>query len=377
MTGLLVAGDIKLSEWGRALGEKRKLIHVEKRLSRWMGSDRIDDAQLVDRYHAAIKPHLTPKHVIAVDDSDITKPRAKAMPFLTTVRDGSRGVLGKGWSLVTIEAVGPGGARAPLHLHLYSSAAPEYTSSNNETNVAIDDARGVVPKECIWAFDRGYDDAKFFDYLNGKGLRWVVRLQGQRKLYLPSGDVVATKEVAGRLPAQHVFTRPNAHWNNSALHVAWSRVRLNTYTKAGKSLGAGGKEFVVVVVDPRIPGVRPLVALTNIVPSSAAEAQAIVEAYFARWGVEEALRFEKQCFNLEDVRVLRWPALKRAVTMTMLAYGFLGVVAHEAPGETRRLVERVARAFGDVPRYWFYRLRDALCVLLSMRLWNRYVLRPP
>jgi len=81
LTGLITSGDVKLSEWGRALNEDVDLIYTEKRLSRWMGSDRIDDESLMEAYRTKIGPKLR-NHVIAVDGTDVIKPAAEKMPFL-------------------------------------------------------------------------------------------------------------------------------------------------------------------------------------------------------------------------------------------------------------------------------------------------------
>jgi ATP-dependent protease ClpP protease subunit len=74
--------------------------------------------------------------------------------------------------------------------------------------------------------------------------------------------------------------------------------------------------------------------------------------------VEEANRFVKQGFDLEDVRALTWTGLKRMVQLVHLAYGFQALLVHGP----RKQVERIAstfKAFGPVPEYMYYRLLEA------------------
>jgi hypothetical protein len=79
--------------------------------------------------------------------------------------------------------------------------------------------------------------------------------------------------------------------------------------------------------------------------------------------VEEANRFTKQGFDLEDVRALTWTGLKRMVQLATLAYGFLATLVHGR----RKQVEHVAasfKAFGPVPTYLYYRLLESIGRLL-------------
>ncbi|MBZ4419058.1 hypothetical protein [Myxococcus sp. RHSTA-1-4] len=128
--GLLEGRSTLLSQIARALEEPRRLIHTEKRLSRGLASRRYNDAAVEADYLKLVAPALHdgrfPQPVIAVDVTDITKPRAKKMPYLATVRDGSTGELGRGYDVVSVEAVGARGRRLPLLARLFSGESPEF-----------------------------------------------------------------------------------------------------------------------------------------------------------------------------------------------------------------------------------------------------------
>jgi hypothetical protein len=103
---------------------------------------------------------------------------------------------------------------------------------------------------------------------------------------------------------------------------------------------------------------NPLVILTTEDVQTKEDAGRVVDSYLERWGIEEANRFTKQGFDLEDVRALTWTGLQRMVQLVHLAYGFLALLVHRQ----RKQVERVAasfKAFGPVPEYMYYRLLRA------------------
>lgn len=111
--GLVENRSVLLSQIGRALDEPCDLIHTEKRLSRNLANRRYDDAAVEEDYLRLVAPILRderyPRPTIVVDLTDIAKPRAKKMPYLARVWDGSKKELADGYEVVAIEAVG--GAR--------------------------------------------------------------------------------------------------------------------------------------------------------------------------------------------------------------------------------------------------------------------------
>lgn len=62
---------------------------------------------------------------------------------------------------------------------------------------------------------------------------------------------------------------------------------------------------------------------TNIKINDLGECHKIVKKYSKRWSCEEAIRFVKQGFRIEDVRVQSYLALQRMLLFCMLAYSFL------------------------------------------------------
>lgn len=366
--GLLERRSVLLSEIGRALDEPRRLIHTEKRLSRGLSSPRYDDDAVEQDYlkHVAhfLRDERYPTPTIAVDLTDITKPKARKMPYLAGVYDGSEGDVGRGYNIISLEAVGERGRRLPLLSRLFSSKEPDFKSQAVTVLDAIAAVYRHVPKEAFWVFDSGFDSHRFFQRFDAMGLKYTVRakLSNNRFLYTHEGDMTLS-ELVEQLPKPHTHRprRPGGKLTGpqGVLKVGFMRnVRIPVYQKGGRSRIKIGDTWYSLVVAQGVTA-EPLVLLTTARVMTSDDAGRVVDQYLDRWGVEEANRFVKQGFDLEDVRALTWTGLKRMVQLVTLAYGFLATLVHGP----RKQVEHVAasfKAFGPVPTYLYYRLLEGI-----------------
>ncbi|MFE8605490.1 transposase [Archangium violaceum] len=376
--GLLEKKSVLLSQIGRALKEPSRLIHTEKRLSRNLGNKRYDDAAVEQDYLQLVAPILRderyPRPVIAVDLTDIAKPRARKMPYLYKVHDGSKDQIANGYQIVSVEAVGVRGRRLPLISRLFSHAAPGFKSQNATALDAVATVRPHVPKDAFWVFDSGFDGHIFFRRFDEIGIPYAVRLKlsNDRLLRTPDGEMKVSEAVE-LLPQPHTHRikfqrREGKGWKKKDLQLGFVRnVHLPLYTPGGRPSKNkdGATRYSLVVA--RGLGMKPLVILTTEDVQTKEEAGRVVDIYLERWGIEEANRFTKQGFDLEDVRALTWTGLKRMVQLTHLAYGFLALLVHGP----RKQVERVAssfKAFGPVPEYMFYRLLEGIGELLRVTM---------
>ncbi|MFL5348519.1 MAG: transposase [Hyalangium sp.] len=374
--GLLERRSVLLSEIGRALEEPRRLIHTEKRLSRGLSSPRYDDAAVEQDYLQMVAHILRderyPRPTIAVDLTDITKPRARKMPYLATVWDGSEGDIGTGYSIVSVEAVGVRGRRLPLLSRLFSPEDPDFTSQNASIFDAVAAAYRHVPKDAFWVFDSGFDGYNFFKRFEAMGMNYAVRLKlgdKSRFLYTPEGDMKVSKVVeALPLPYKHRPKRKSGPFtgNREVVQVGFLRnVRLPVYTARGRRSASEIGDAWYSLVVAQGASKEPLVILTTRRVMTSEDAGQVVDTYLNRWGVEEANRFTKQGFDLENVRALKWTGLKRMVQLVHLAYGFLATLVHGP----RKQVEYLAasfKAFGPVPTYLYYRLLEGIGRLLRV-----------
>ncbi len=96
----------------------------------------------------------------------------------------------------------------------------------------------------------------------------------------------------------------------------------------------------------------------------------IVQAYVARWKVEQMLRYSKSELGIESVRVRGWEPRRKLLALLALAYAFLIRLLALSPANTIALILRWAHRTGRQARGLYlpiYRLRSALS-----NLWTKH-----
>ena len=93
---------------------------------------------------------------------------------------------------------------------------------------------------------------------------------------------------------------------------------------------------------------------------------AVVSGSLTRWLVEATIRFIKQSYRLEDMRVLDYQRLKNLTALVLatahFCAGWLGERLKLSVLVTR--VTGVAKRFFGVPKFHYYALADGIGVLL-------------
>ena len=124
----------------------------------------------------------------------------------------------------------------------------------------------------------------------------------------------------------------------------------------------------LVVVDGLGP--NPLILLTNRKATRSRKSQwRVVESYLSRWRVEETIRFIKQSYQLEDIRLLKYARLRNLVMLVLATAYFASVYL----GKRAKLVilvqhiERAAKRIYGVPEFRFYAIADGIKQLLFGR----------
>jgi len=116
-------------------------------------------------------------------------------------------------------------------------------------------------------------------------------------------------------------------------------------------------------------GQEPWRLLTNLPVQTEAQCWRIVEAYMARWQVEQSLRYGKSELGVESVRVRRWEHRHKLLALVSLAYAFLLHLLGDSSSSLLTAVLRFAHRTGRQAQAWrpLYRLRAALA-----HLWHNY-----
>ena len=353
--GLAMSGSVVLSEVARKLKPLKTIrFHaLHKGLCRGLKSKQWSALPVQESYLRQAAGIVPSNRLIACDLGDITKPSARKMPGLRTVRDGSTGILKKGWWLVEIEAVFGKGKHLPLWLELFSVSRKGYKSQRAMVEAAISTIIRFIGTFGLWLFDRGVDNWEFFVFLERVKLKFLVRVKTNRRVRdLSDNRMKGLGRVAkGAIQSARFVWGRRRHRTGYLIRVAFARIQIPQ-----------SKQVLSLVVAYGF-GRHPLLLFTNHKVADGFTAVKFVRAYLKGWGVEEAGRIQKQAFQLEDLRVLTWAGLVKLVWMTMWTYGLLCIMRLKA----KRLYEKILAAypaFGPVPRFPYYRVAGGLALLL-------------
>jgi hypothetical protein len=242
---------------------------------------------------------------------------------------------------------------------LWSAEAPDFESENTQLLTLIDTIAHATDRRGVYVLDRGGDRMKLYEPLLARGLRFLIRLRGDRHMVV-RGRVRSVADVARGVRMRYAETvvRESAGGEKKA-HVEYGfrRVRL-----------PGHRELELNLVVVKGLGQEPLMLLTNVaVQATRRSVWWVVSGYLTRWLVEETIRFIKQSYQLEDLRVLDYERLRNLAALVMAAAYFAAVWL----GESLKLavlatrVSRIAKRFFGVPEFHYYALADGIAVLLS------------
>lgn len=349
--GMMVSKSVLISEITRAYSDGSGFRATHKRFCRGLSSVRWDTALVQTHYLHHTTPLIKNSSFIAVDIGDITKTRARRMPQMTTVRDGSTGTLKKGWWLLEVEAITKQGKHLPLWLELFSTTTRQFKSFRYLTQKTIQSLAKELGTKGLWLFDRGFDNWQFFQFLHDLKLRFLMRANSKRNVFLPG--------------------HKHCHSLSSVVkNITYTETILWGHKRNPYPLSLGSTEIIIpqsgqklLLVVARGFGRHPLLLFTNDL-SSTRKLSWFVRSYLKRWGVEVSGRFIKQAFQLELIRLLSFRGLVNLVWLTLWCFGFLSRLYFCARKIFIRLTSSVP-GFTAVPAFCYYRLAHALSVVLS------------
>ena len=115
-------------------------------------------------------------------------------------------------------------------------------------------------------------------------------------------------------------------------------------------------------------GSQPMMLLTSL-PIRAGEKDLwfIIQAYMKRWSVEETIRFIKQSYDLENIRVLKYTRLQNMMALLLAVFYFVAVVLDQTQKLTimaGHILKCAKRVFG-IPDFKYYALGDGLSNIFS------------
>lgn len=354
--GLQASKDVKLSCIGRGLNEDILLKKTEERLSRNLAREGLDEGVCLAIAKEGAK-RVGKDTLVVIDPTDIRKLYARRMPYLATVRDGSKGELGKGyWGCAAVACESGGRRIMPLHLRLWSCEAPDFTGENDQIISVVDTISTAAKKRGIYMIDRGGDREILFNHLLDNKLRFIVRLVGDRSLLWKGRPHIAEKLASEcrMLYAESIWRETEDGERHYEIQYGVLPVRLP------------GREEPLRLIVVKGFGEKPMLLLTDLAETDSRQSLwQVVEGYLARWRVEDAIRYIKQSYRLEDVRLLDYTRLKNMMAVVLAAAFFASVWLGESVrrGILVRNITRISKRLFGVPDFHYYAIADGIASL--------------
>ena len=360
--GIQAARDTLVSEIARSLQEDILAKKTQERLEHHLQADGLDD-----KIHGSLlcdaASSIHEDTLIIIDPTDVQKPYAEKMPYLAKVWDGSEGKVGDnlGYTLCMAIACENGCRRiVPLMLRLWSSVHPEYASENDEVCQVVGQIASATNRRGIFVYDRGGDGDNMFKFYIDHGYDFIVRLVGDRNLLNWGGKTKDSMVLAEALARQCTL-----RYEDSVLYKSHNTVH-NIRIKYGSMpvrlpVRPEAELRLVVVKWPK--GEKPMMLLTTLDAVRTRKALwEVVQGYITRWRVEETIRYIKQSYRLEHMRLLDYQRLKNmaalVVAVSYFAAAWLGrKVKLEALANH---VAKVSRKMYEAPEFFYYAIADGL-----------------
>jgi hypothetical protein len=351
--GIQASQSVVLTKIARTLEEPVSIKKLEERLSRQLLRRGL--GQKIQKNLLTIGSGLVGKDTLLIlDPSDIRKKYAKKMQYLGRVHDGSEHELGNGyWTCNVVAAEIDGSTIVPLVGRLYSAEAPEFIGENSEILTVMDLVSGATKKRGIWVIDRGGDRRNLIIPMLDRNYRFLIRIIGNRFL-LWAGKEVLADELAKECPMLYAETVVKVDDGKEKVYHIEFGYRTIRFPGRDENLG-------LVVV--RGFGQEPMMLLTTEpLRKSRKVLWRLVRAYIRRWAIEETIRYIKQSYELEDVRVLNYRSLQNIMPLVCAAAYFAAVLldtASKLKVMAGYVLKAAKRVFG-IPEFHYYCVADGL-----------------
>lgn len=358
--GIISSQSVLLTEIGRSLQSNVTLKKIEERLSR-----QLDKPDLWPEIHKEVLAdagsRITDESLLILDLGDISKKYAQKMEHLATVRDGSEGELARGyWTMQVIAAEEGSKQVVPLYQELYSQEAPGFISENNQIMKAIRMVSGCCENRGLWIIDRGGDRRILYDYFlqDQSPKDFLIRLVGDRNLVHARKSTQAlelAKEC--KTPYSQTIVRQESRQE---------KVYTLQYGYMPVKLPDDSNQLYLLVVKGF--GRKPMMLLTNRpLRRHRGVLWEMVSHYLKRWSIEETIRFLKQTYDLENIRVLGYRSLQNMMALLLGVFYFLAVKLlsrQKLKIMSGHILKQAKRLFG-IPDFKYYALGDGLSLIFD------------
>ena len=357
--GIIASESVLLTEIGRQMESRVSLKKTEERFSRQLIKPDIWGC-IQKSILSMASERVKEKTLLILDLSDLKKPYAEKMEYLAQVRDGSAGgeIVDGYWTNQVIATEANSNEITPLYYSLYSQKSPDFESENREIIKAFDLVGKAVQNKGIWVIDRGADRDDLYEALLKNKRNFIIRMVGSRDLiYEGKASRSLWLAYACRLPYEKriikIIDGKELIFN---LRYGFMQVHLPEM-----------KNPLTMVVIKGFSD-KPMMLLTSLkITSIEKDLWFIISSYLKRWSIEETIRFIKQTYDLENIRVLRYVRLKNMMALLLAVFYFVAIILDQSQKLSimaGHVLECAKRVFG-IPDFKYYALGDGLSNIFS------------
>ena len=352
--GILESGNVTLSDIARGLNENIGIKKTSKRLSKNLSSrDFTEDIEDVHLEH--LSNNIEKKSIIVFDDSDICKPRSKWLENLCPIRDGSTGETGIGYYLQYSCIVSQERKEVKsVMTRVYSSNAPGHLSRNDEREKHLRKIFKNFDNKGVYVMDRGFSNYGIFN-LFGDKREFVIRAK-TRNIEVDD-NLYELKEWASKLKLEYATQVMSINKNGKRIY--------KDTAFCVRTVHIEGMKLECVVL--KLEGHGNCMLFTNQKRNKLDEyafGKVVIDQYGCRWSVEEKIRFEKQQFNYENIRIRSYIAIKNMMGIINLISAF---ISHLYWDELTEKIIKIAKVIKEEVRFEYYRIAEGIKRLFQMR----------
>jgi len=361
--GIQASKDVKLSNISRSLQEDIPLIKTEDRLSRNL--EREDLTEHINNEIIRLgKNKIDKDMVISIDPGDIMKPYAKSMEKLCSIYDGSQQKPANGYYLCQVTAANlQHNKLVPIYNEAFSSEEEGYLDKTEKVKGIISKVVKSIGTLGTWTMDREADDIGMLSHFEKENLDFVIRLKLSRYLHF-------NYNTNRQVQADHIDRFVKLRYSTQIVKLEDGKIK--TYTLKYNAITvalpeAPNKWYSLVIITGF--GIHPMLLLTNklINFNSQKELFSIIEIYLTRWKCEECYRYIKQSYNLEDIRVRGYNAIRNIVAF-INAIAYFSSVYMGMSLKLKLMVKKIyicAKRFFGIPVFYNYAIADGIFELLK------------
>jgi len=357
--GIIASQSVMLSEIGRQLESSISLKKTEERFSRQLIKSDIW-SHLHKQVLKLASHRIKERTLLILDLSDLKKKYAEKMEYLAKVRDGSENgeIIDGYWTTQVVASDVNNHDIVPLYMALFSQNSPDFISENEEILKAVDQVSNAVNNKGIWVIDRGGDRDILFNALIRKQRDFIIRMIGNRNV-IHNGRTIKSLWLAlkCKLPYSKSIIKV-VHGKEVMLNLKYGFVPVKL----------PDRETPLNMIVVKGFGYKPMMLLTTIpVTSKEKDIWFIVQAYIKRWSIEESIRFVKQTYDLENIRVLKYTRLQNMMALLLAVFFFVAVILDQSQKlmiMAGHILKSAKRIFG-IPDFRYYAISDGMRNIFS------------